>query len=187
MGLNEETNSARNTLVFTTFCWRMITTYMSAYIVAGSIAQFYYSPIWDTGALSAIMRPMNSPWVALGPALQSINAFAISLILYPLRNIILGQKRGWQVLFLLVAGFSIFNPQAPAPGSFEGLIYTKMSLFEHLIGLPETLIFAFLFSFGFYTWYRKPGKAWNIIAIVLIVVILLISTLGYLSAIGVIP
>ena len=187
MTQDQETLNKGNDVFFPTFCWRTITTYMFAYIVAGSIAQIYYSPIWDTGALSAIMRPMNSTWVALGPVLQSINAFAIALIVYPLRSIILGQNNGWSILFLLVAGFSIFTPQAPAPGSFEGLIYTKLSFFEHLIGLPETLIFSFLFSFGLYRWYKKPGMTWNIVSIVSTIVIVLISVLGYLAAIGIIP
>lgn len=187
MAESQETLNRGNDIFFPTFCWRTITTYMFAYMVAGSIAQIYYSPIWDTGALSAIMRPMNSPWVALGPALQSINAFAMALILFPLRSIILGQKNGRAILFSLIAGFSIFVPQAPAPGSFEGLIYTKLSVFEHLIGLPEILIFSFLFSFGLYHWYKKPGIIWNIVSIVSIIVIVLISVLGYLAAIGIIP
>ncbi len=171
---------------FPEFCWRIIAVYMIAYLISGMIAQIYYKPVWDAGVLSTIMRPMNSPWVALGPALQSINAFALAMILFPLRSILIGQKKGWVTLFLLMAGFSIFVPQAPAPSSFEGLIYTKLSIFEHLIGLPETFLFSFLFSFGIYQWYQKPNKIWDIVSIAVIVFILAMSTLGYLAAIGLI-
>jgi hypothetical protein len=76
--------------------------------------------------------------------------------------------------------------KAPAPGSFEGFIYTRLTLFEHIIGLPETLLFSLLFSLGVYFWYRKPKKIWNIVSLVLITLVVLMSTLGYLSAIGII-
>jgi hypothetical protein len=171
---------------FPTFCWRIIAAHMIAYLIAASIAQIYYRPVWDTGIISSVMRPMNSPMVALGPALQSINAFFIAVILFPLRTLIINRKNGWITLLLLVAGFSIFTPQAPAPGTFEGFLYTKFSLFEHLIGLPECLIYSFLFSTGFFQWYKNPKKIWNIISIVLIVLICCVSTLGYLAAIGII-
>lgn len=159
---------------------------MIAYLIPAFVAQIYYKPIWDAGTISAIMRPMNSPLVALGPMLQSINAFFIAIVLFPIRSLIIDRKNGWLTLFLLVAGFSIFVPQAPAPSSFEGFIYTKLTISEHLIGLPEGLIFSFLFSFGLYHWYRRPKKIWNIISIALIILIVLMSTLGFLAAIGII-
>jgi hypothetical protein len=171
---------------FPTFCWRTIAVYMIAYAIAGVIAQIYYRPIWDSGAISAIMKPMNSPMVALGPMLQCVNAFFISLIIFPFRSSIIDQKNGWAKLFLLIGGFSIFVPQAPAPGSFEGFIYTKLTPFEHLIGLPETLLFSLLFSLGITQWHKKPKDLWNIVSILLVSLIVLMSTLGYLSAIGII-
>jgi hypothetical protein len=171
---------------FPTFCWRVIAVYMVAYFIAGLIAQIYYSDTWGTGALSSIMRPMDSPMVALGPMLQSVNAFFISVVLFPIRSLIIGKKNGWLTLFLLVAGFSIFVPQAPAPGSFEGLIYTEITLFEHLIGLPETFIFSSLFSIGVFQWYKNPKKVWNIIFIILVSLIVLMSILGYLASVGMI-
>lgn len=172
---------------FPTFCWRIISTYMIAYIIAGSIAQVYYRPIWDAGVLSTIMRPMDSPWVALGPALQAVNAFMIAVVLYPLHSLIIHHKNGWLTLLMLIAGFSIFVPQAPAPSSFEGLIYTRLTIAEHLIGLPETLIFSLLFCTGVIQWYEHPKRIWNVISIFSVIIIFLISTLGYLAAVGIIP
>ncbi len=187
MTLEQKEVNGVNVITFPTFCWRIIATYMGAYLIAGIIAQVYYRPIWDSGALSAIMRPVDSPWVALGPALQSVNAFFTAIVLFPVRRLIIYPKNGWATLFLLVAGFSIFVPQAPAPSSFEGLIYTKLTLFEHLIGLPETMTFSLLFSIGFFRWYKGPNNLWNMAAIALIALIVLLSVLGFLAAIGILP
>jgi hypothetical protein len=182
----QKVDHGNDRIPFPIFCWRTIAVYMISYAIGGLIAQIYYKPMWDSGMISQIMKPMNSPIVALGPMLQCVNAFFISLILFPLRSLILNPKNGWMTLFLLVAGFSVFVPQAPAPGSFEGFIYTRLTLFEHIIGLPETLLFSLLFSLGVYFWYRKPKKIWNIVSLVLITLVVLMSTLGYLSAIGII-
>jgi hypothetical protein len=175
-------------VTFPTFCWRIIAMHMTAYLISGTCAQiiFNYKELIASDTLSAIMRPWESPLVALGPALQSINGFFMALILYRIRNQIINKKNGWITLFLLVAGFSIFAPQAPAPGSFEGFIYTKLSVMEHIIGLPECILYSILFSFGFYQWFRNPKKIWNVLAIIFISLIGIISTLGYLASVGVI-
>lgn len=72
-------------------------------------------------------------------------------------------------------------------GSFEGLIYTTFSLQEHLIGLPETLLYTFLFSFLVYAWYKKGGRAWNIIAGCLVGLIIFFSLMGVLAALNLLP
>lgn len=173
---------------FKTFIWRIIASHMVAYLIAAVLAQltFNYKLLLKSDTLSLIMRPWDSSLVALGPTLQSVNGFFMALILYRFRTIIIDTKKGWFNLFLIVAGFSIFAPQAPAPGTFEGFIYTKLSIFEHIIGIPECILYSFLFSYGFYTWYQKPSKVWNVVAIIFISVMFIISILGYCASIGLI-
>jgi uncharacterized protein with PQ loop repeat len=186
MEMEQKTTNKEKDIKFPTFCWRIIAVYMVVYFIAGLISQIYYKSIWDSGAFSLITRPMNSPLVAFGPSLQFVNAFFISIVLFPIRGLIINKKNGWLTLFLLFAGFSIFVPQSASPGSFEGFLYTKLTLFEHLIGLPETLIFSLLFSVGLFQWYKNPKKIWNIVSIILVLLIILFGILGYLAAIGVI-
>ena len=184
----QEGGAEDSQIPFPLFCWRIIAMHMIAYLVAAISAQltFDYKELLKSDTLSQIMRPWESPMVALGPLLQSINGFFMALILYRIRKQIVHQKHGWVTLFLIVAGFSIFAPQAPAPGTLEGIIYTKIPVIEHIIGLPECLLYSFLFSSGIVYWYRKPKKIWNILAIVIIVLIGLMSTLGYLASVGII-
>lgn len=185
---SEKIISKNNVIAFPIFCWRIISMHMLTYLVVGTVAQltFNYQGLMKSDTLSLIMRPWESPFVALGPFLQSVNGFFMALILYRIRHLIINVKNGWFTLFLIVAGFSIFAPQAPAPGTFEGFIYTKLPVFEHIIGLPECLIYSLLFSLGVYKWYQKPKRIWNTVSIIGIVLITLISLLGTLASFGVI-
>ena len=136
--------------------------------------------------LSTVMRPVDSPIVAAGPSLQIILGIFMSIFLYPFRSVFLDRKRGWIYLFMLIVGFTFFAPQLPGPGSFEGILYTILPWRAHLIGLPEMFIYSILFATGIYFWYKKPKKAWNIIAIISILLIFLMSTLGVMASYGII-
>lgn len=168
------------------FAWRVTAAHVVAYFIAGISAIFLmdYEKNFASQALTTIMRPIDSPIVALGAILQVIQGAALALILFPYRSVFLGRKAGWLLLSLLITGFTFFTPQVPGPGCFEGLLYMKLSLADHLIGLPEVTIYSLLFPFALGWWYRKPGKAWNVLAIVALFLIAAMSTLGYLSAVG---
>jgi len=171
-----------------TFCYRVTAVHMVAYLIAGTTAQllFDYEALLSSDALAPLMRPYDSVMVALGPLLQAVNGLAMGLILWPVRSVVLGD-RGWLALFLLVAGFSLFAPQAPAPGSFEGWIYTNVPVSSHLIGLPECLLYSGLLAAGVTRWHSHPGRGWSIGFGVALVLIVLMSTLGALDALDMLP
>lgn len=171
-----------------TFIWRNTISHLAAYLFAGALCStlFDYESLLQTGNLKLIMRPFDSPMVPLGLVLQIINAIPLALILYGLREKLVIEKGGWKHIFLLSAGYSLFAPQAPGVGTFEGFIYTTFTIREHLLGLPETLLYSILFALFLYGWYQKPKKIYNQAGIGLLVVISIISVLGYLAAIGVI-
>jgi len=171
------------------FMWRATAAHMVAYFLAGIFALFtlQYEERFGTGLLSSLMRHMDSPLVALGAGLQVIMGIALSLILYPLRASFIDGRRGWAKLLLLIGGLSIFTPQVPGPGTFEGLIYTKFSSVDHLASLPETLAYSLLFSTFLCVWFVKPRKAWNVIAGIAVGLIAVFSLLGYLDSQGMLP
>lgn len=173
---------------FMTFCWRMTSLHMISYLTAGLFALLVlnYGEFFSSESMSLIMRPITSPYVSIGPALQIILGFFMSIFLFPFRTIFISQKNGWIYLFLLILGFSVFSPQLPAPGSFEGLIYTTIPLKDHLLSLPESIIYSFLISFMLFMWYKKPNKAWNVFTIIIVCLIFLMSIAGLLSSMGII-
>lgn len=171
---------------FLTFCWRATALHVFSYTTAGLIAfsLIDYETFFSSGVLATFMRPVSAPLVALGPCLQIIPGLVLSMMLFPFRSVFLGSKNGWASLLLLIAGFSIFSPQIPGPGTFEGVVYTQASMAEHLLSLPETIIYSLLFSTGLVCWFKFPNRIWNLMSIAAVVLIFAMSILGYLQAIG---
>lgn len=171
------------------FMWRATAAHMIAYFIAGLFALAFmgYEERFGSGILAELMRPTDSPQAALGPLLQVFMGLALALILYPFKGVFLGSRGGWAKLLLLIGGLSIFAPQVPGPGSFEGVLYTKLSLADHLAGLPETLAYSLLFTTFLCGWSARPRKAWNVLAGIAVGLIAIASLLGYLSSLGMLP
>lgn len=162
------------------FLWRVTSVQVISYFVFGLIfsTAFNYSNAYATSILSAFMKPTSSPWVAAGPLFQVIRGIVFTIVLFPFRNVFLKNRHGWLLLWGLFIGLAIIGPVGPAPGSVEGMVYTKLPLIYHLYGLPEVLMQTLFFSLGIFYWYRKPGKTWNILMIVGFVLIVLMSLAG---------
>jgi hypothetical protein len=171
---------------FPSFSWRVTSLHMMAYLIAGLLALIFidYETLFATDSLALLMKPIDSPIVAFGPFLQIILGFAMSIFLYPFRSVFIGQKNGWFYLFILIAGFCIFTPQVPGPGNFEGLLYTNISIQQHLLSLPETILYSIIFSTLLPLWVKYPKKIWNVLSIIAVVLIFIMGVLGYLDATG---
>ena len=168
---------------FREFLWRVIAVHIITYFLAGGLAYtiFSYDKLYATGTLQYLMKPVTSMWIAAGPALQIFRGILFALVLWPFRKIILFEKYGWLKLWLLFVGLAILGTAGASPGSFEGIIYSKLSLHEHFTGLPETLLQTLLFSVLLFYWYKKPSRTFNIIIIVLLVLVMLMSVAGAFS------
>lgn len=173
-----------------TFVWRVVAVHMIAYFIAGlaALASMDYERQFSSGLMDQLMRPLDSPLIALGPILQVVNGLALAVMLAPFRQVFLG--RGWRgatSLFVLLVGFSLFAPQTPGPGNLEGLLYTRIPLAIHALGLPEVFLHATLFTAALVGWCAQERRWMQRVAIPLIVLIVLASGLGVLDALGLLP
>jgi len=162
---------------FITFFWRITSSHIITYFFAGMFAYYFlnYRALFETQPFSSFMKPMNSLAVAAGPALQLIRGFIFSVALWPFRDIFLNTKYGWLKLWGLLLGLSILSTTAAAPGSVEGFIYTTIPVEKQIVGYVEVMPQTLLFSLIIYYWYKKPVKAWYVISIVLVSIILLLT------------
>jgi hypothetical protein len=142
---------------------------------------FDYESVFNNGNLGSFMKTLDSPWVALGPSLQIFRGFIFALVLWPFRSIFLHEEYGWYKLWLLFIGLSILATFGPAIGSIDGMIYTTIPIRQQILFLPELIIQSFLLSFFIFYWYSKPKKAYNIISIILVSLIILMSMTGFFS------
>jgi len=167
---------------FPRFFFRVTASHMVTYMVAGLLAfsVLDYATFFQTDVLACLMRPVTSPWVAAGPGLQVIRGLIFSLALYPFRDIFLADRRGWLMLWGLLLGLSVLSTTGPAPGSVEGVIYTKIPFGAHLRGLPETVLQTLAFSALLTGWYRRPHRAWTVVMGTLMFLVFLMSAAGAL-------
>ena len=137
-----------------------------------------YQELFETPPFSYFMKSMSSKAIAAGPALQLIRGLIFSMALWSFREVFLNTKHGWLKLWGLLVGLSILSTTAAGPGSVEGFIYTSIPIEKQVIGYLEVLPQTLLFSLLVYHWYQKQRKAWNIISIVLVAIILLMSMMA---------
>jgi hypothetical protein len=167
------------------FIYRITVAHTVAYFFAGIFALMFmnYREHFAADSLRLLMLSVDSPMVALGPSLNILRGIIIGFILLSVRTVILGDK-GFLKLAILTLGMSFISTIGPAPGSFEGYIYTKLPIQYHLFGIPETLLYVFLFAGILWLWYKSEKKYFNGVAIALVVLILLMSFAGYMQAQG---
>lgn len=169
------------------YLWRIASSHMTAYFIAGLFAVVFmnYKQHYASASLSLLMRPLDSPWVAIGPLLQIVRGMIIGLALFPFRKIFLEEKNGALKLMLVIFGISFFSTIGPTPGSFEGYIYTVLPVQYHLLGIPEATIYTVLFSVFVVFWYRHEKKYFTVLSIIMTVLIALMSILGVMQAMGI--
>ncbi len=170
-------------LSFNTFWWRVTIVHMVSYLMAGMLMWFLLDvqANWDTYEMAKVQRPSDSPWVAAATVFQIITGLVWAVVLWPFREIILGNN-GWLRLWLLLIGLAIIGIEPPAPGAIEGFIYLNIPFQEHLRHMPEHFLQTLLCSLLLIAWYRKPMKLWNIISIIFLVCTALMAAAIFLSS-----
>ena len=169
------------------FIWRVSALHTIAYFIAGLFALTFmgYSEEFGIENISKFMLPVDHWQVAIGLGLQIIRGVVIALVLWPFKETILSNK-GWIKLAFLVLGLSYFSTIGPGIGSFDGYILTSIPLKVHLSGIPETLIYVFLFASLLDVWYKHASRGMNFTVAIFVGFILLMSLFGILDSLGVI-
>jgi hypothetical protein len=131
-------------------------TYFAFGIIMSNV--FNYKDIFNLPVIRDFMRPIDSPFVLAGPFLQPIRGFLYALVLWPIRNIFLEKKYGWFSLWSIFLAIGILGTPAAAPCSMEGVIYSKLPLWYHGMGLIEMVLQTLSFSFLLVWWFKKSKK-----------------------------
>ena len=104
-----------------------------------------YSEWWKQPVVCDYFRAFDGAASAAGPFIQIIRGLLFGFILIPLIDFI-KQKSGWLKLWVLFLGIGIIGAPSAAPGSIEGIVYSKLPLAFHFVGLPEVCSQTLLFS-----------------------------------------
>jgi hypothetical protein len=152
-------------------------TYFAVGLIAFSL--FNYSAQFADPALRALMRQTDDPLVQAGVLFQPIRGVLFGLVFYLLRDVLFRQKNGWLTMWVTLVVIGIISTFGTAPGSIEGLIYTKVSFAGLWGGEVEVLSQSFLLSVLICYWVRRPEKRWLNWALgILFFIALLLPALG---------
>jgi len=148
---------------FLIFAGKVALVHTVTYFVFGLIMSnlFDYGRIFQREIIRDFMRPIDSSSAFLGPLVQPIRGLLFALGLWPIRRAIVESRRGWLILWGIFVTFGILGTPAAASSSLEGVIYSKLPLWYHLIGLPEILLQTLTFSLILVWWERRryqPGQ-----------------------------
>jgi hypothetical protein len=155
-------------------------TYFLVGLAAFSL--FDYTTGLADPALSSLMRPTDDPLVQAGVLFQPVRGALFGLVFYLLRQVLFVHRRGWLITWFTLAVIGILSTFGPAPGSIEGLIYTKASFDGLWGGGIEVLTQSGLFSALTCYWVKHPEKRWlNWVLGVLVAIALILPALGLVA------
>jgi hypothetical protein len=145
---------------------------------AGAFFLLDYSALYSRPDLAGFMRQTTDPMVMAGPLFQPIRGAVFALAIYPLRKAFFERKNGWLLLWWVLVALGIISTFGPAPGSIEGLVYTRISLFHQLVGLPEVIIQALALASGVAYWVNHRSNRWFAWTMCAAFVVVLLLTIG---------
>ena len=154
------------------------------YFVMGILAFtfLHYTEAFANGPLACLMRPTTDVWVRAGVLFQPIRGAIFALAFYPLREPLFGRKNGWLIMWWTLVALGILSTFGAAPGSVEGIIYTKLpspTITSYIEVVPQALLLAAILFY----WVNHPEKNWlSWLLGSLFVVVMLLPALGLLVA-----
>lgn len=142
-----------------TFGAKVTAAHVLTYTLCGLLAMTLFD--YQSSVEAIGMRPMDDPIVRLAPVFQIARGALFALVLWLIRPAFMERKRGWLVVWAVVAIVGIFNTPATSPGSIEALIYlapTGEPLNTSVGGTIEILAQTLLFSIVATWWVKRPPR-----------------------------
>lgn len=155
-----------NWKTFLDFALKVIVAHMATYFIFGILFSnvFDYGEIFQRPIIRDFMIPMDEHNIVLGPFLQPIRGLIFAIGLWPLRGFLIDKKRGWLTLWGLLVTIGILSTPAASPGSIEGMLYSKLPMWYHLMGYPEIVLQTLVFSIWLVWWERQSVQTHETVA-----------------------
>jgi ABC-type branched-subunit amino acid transport system permease subunit len=134
------------------FFIKVILAHIFTYLVCGAIAlNLLYHNYIDSLYEILGFKPMDEISflaIILG---QLIRGILLGIVIWWIKDIIIGKKRAWLKLWAILVILGIFNTYGPVSGSIEGYIYLDSTRFADMppimnLSILEVLVQPLLFS-----------------------------------------
>src|SRR5512145_2902484 len=149
---------------FMLFALRVIVAHTLTYFIYGIIMSqiFDYNAIFAREIIRDYMLPIGERNVFLHLFMQPVRGLIFAIALWPIRELLLQRKHGWLILWGLLVSLGILSTPAAAPSSIEGMIYTRIPMWYHLMGIPEIALQTLFFSIWIVWWERRSVRSYAV-------------------------
>jgi hypothetical protein len=123
-------------------------SHVVTYLLVGLLASraLDYAELLGRPVIGDYYLPYGSVDLVGSIALQLLRGVMFGVVLLPFRSVLAASRWGWLWLWSVFVVIGILGTPAAAPSSFEGLLYTRVPLWFHTVGLPEMLLQTLAFS-----------------------------------------
>ena len=142
--------------------WKTVVVHTVTYFVLGVVCYFVfdYASKFADPAYAGVIRSLDHPLVMAGPLFQPVRGLLFALVFYPLRDVLFRKPNGWLLLWWMLLVLGILNTFGPTPCSIEGMIYSPLPFWDHITGLPETVLQSLAFAGVLHYWVQHPETTW---------------------------
>ncbi|HLO31197.1 MAG TPA: hypothetical protein VK249_18755 [Anaerolineales bacterium] len=154
--------NAKNTWhTFMVFALRVIIAHTLTYFIYGIIMSnvFDYNAIFAREIIRDFMLPIGERNVFLHLALQPVRGLIFAIALWPIRDLLIERKYGWLILWGLLVSIGILSTPAAAPSSIEGMLYSRIPMWYHLMGFAEITLQTLVFSIWVVWWEHRSVRS----------------------------
>lgn len=173
---------------FASITLKTAAVHIVTYFIVGILSFLFldYTAKYADPAVANFVRQTDHPLMAAGPFFQILRGLLFGSTFFALRESIFPHKRGWLTLWLALAVIGILSPFGAAPSSIEGMVYTLLPVWFHVVNFPEIFVQSGLLAFLTHYWVNHPEKRWlNWLLGIATSIVVLLSLLGALSAFGI--
>ncbi|WP_298890257.1 hypothetical protein [uncultured Serinicoccus sp.] len=131
--------------------------HVATYLLVGLIASraLDYTDLLGRPVISDYYLPYGSADLLASTALQVLRGALFGLVLLPFCGVLADSRWGWLWVWSVFVVIGILGTPAAAPSSFEGVVYTRLPWWFHLVGLPEMVVQ----TLGFSVWLHRTLRA----------------------------
>jgi hypothetical protein len=140
------------------FTFRVVVVHCLTYFMFGLVMSnlLDYEGLFQREIIRDFMLPLDARTL-LGVALQPVRGLLFAVALWPIREVVLQKRRGWLIVWSIFLVFGILSTTGAAPSSIEGVLYTRLPLWYHLLGLPEITLQTLAFSYLLVWWDKRQS------------------------------
>ena len=143
---------------FWSILYRTIVSHTVTYLTTGVVFSILlgYATRVIRPDVAPIIRNMTDPILMSSPLFQPIRGALLAIVFYLLRDVLFGNRKGWLVMWCMLAVIGILTPFSASWGGIEGMIFFNFPIWDHIVGWPEVFSQTLLLSVLLTYWVDHP-------------------------------